>query len=61
MPCRCLPPQKLTAHRGGSFKEFFPMRIFRHALLPGGATGIVVDVLLCFVALLLAASSLTHR
>ena len=37
------------------------MRIFRHALLPGGATGIVVDALLCFVALLLAASSLTHR
>ena len=37
------------------------MRIFRHTLLPGALPGIVVDVALCFAALLLAASSLTHR
>ncbi|HOM14832.1 MAG TPA: TIGR03013 family PEP-CTERM/XrtA system glycosyltransferase [Rubrivivax sp.] len=37
------------------------MRIFRHNLVPGAAPGIVVDMVLCYVALLLAASSLTHR
>ncbi len=37
------------------------MRIFRHTLLPGAVPGIVVDLFLCFAALLLAASSLTHR
>ena len=37
------------------------MRIFRHTLSPGAIPGIVVDMALCFVALLLAASSLTHR
>ena len=37
------------------------MRIFRHTLLPGAAPGIVIDLFLCFAALLLAASSLTHR
>ena len=37
------------------------MRIFRHTLQPGGVPGIVIDASLCFVALLLAASSLTHR
>ncbi|HMO47439.1 MAG TPA: TIGR03013 family PEP-CTERM/XrtA system glycosyltransferase [Rubrivivax sp.] len=37
------------------------MRIFRHALVPGAAPGIVIDLFLCFAALVLAASSLTHR
>jgi len=37
------------------------MRIFRHSLMPGAAPGMVIDLLLCFAALLLAASSLTHR
>ena len=37
------------------------MRIFRHTLVPGAVPGIVVDLLLCFAALVLAASSLTHR
>ena len=37
------------------------MRIFRHTLAPGAAPGMVIDLLLCFAALVLAASSLTHR
>jgi len=37
------------------------MRIFRQTLLPGAIPGIVVDLFLCFAALVLAASSLTHR
>ncbi|HRH85330.1 MAG TPA: TIGR03013 family PEP-CTERM/XrtA system glycosyltransferase [Rubrivivax sp.] len=37
------------------------MRIFRHSLLPGAVPSIVIDMFLCFLALLLAASSLTHR
>jgi len=37
------------------------MRIFRQTLLPGATPGIVVDLFLSFVALVLAASSLTHR
>ena len=37
------------------------MRVFRHNLVPGAAPSIVIDIVLCFVALLLAASSLTHR
>lgn len=37
------------------------MRIFRHTLAPGAAPGMVVDLFLCFAALLLAASSLTSR
>ncbi len=37
------------------------MRIFRHNLLPGAVPSIVIDMFLCFLALLLAASSLTHR
>ena len=34
------------------------MRIFRHTLAPGAAPGMVIDLFLCFAALLLAASSL---
>jgi len=37
------------------------MRIFRHTLIPGAVPGILIDLVLCFAALLLAASSLTHR
>jgi sugar transferase (PEP-CTERM system associated) len=37
------------------------MRMYRHSFLPGGMPGIVVDLFLCFAALLLAASSLTTR
>ena len=37
------------------------MRVFRSNLMPGAVPGIVIDMALCFVALLLAASSLTHR
>ena len=37
------------------------MRIFRHAFAPGAASGMVIDLLICFAALLLAASSLTNR
>ena len=37
------------------------MRIFRHTLAPGAAAGMVIDLLMCFAALVLAASSLTHR
>ncbi len=37
------------------------MRVFRHNLLPGALAGMVVDLTLCFVAVLLAASTLTSR
>jgi sugar transferase (PEP-CTERM system associated) len=37
------------------------MRVFRHSLLPGALTGMVVDAVLCFTAVLLAASTLTSR
>jgi sugar transferase (PEP-CTERM system associated) len=37
------------------------MRIFRHTLIPGAVPGILIDLVLCFAALLLAASSLTLR
>jgi sugar transferase (PEP-CTERM system associated) len=37
------------------------MRVFRHSLLPGALPVMVIDLFLCFVALLLAASSLTTR
>lgn len=37
------------------------MRIFRHTFVPGAALGMFIDLLLCFAALLLAASSLTAR
>ena len=37
------------------------MRVFRHNVLPGALTGMVVDLALCFVAMLLAASTLTSR
>jgi sugar transferase (PEP-CTERM system associated) len=37
------------------------MRLLRHSVLPGALTGIVVDLVLCFVAVLLAASTLTSR
>ena len=37
------------------------MRIFRQSFLPNAAPGIVMDLFLCFAALLLAASSLTSR
>jgi sugar transferase (PEP-CTERM system associated) len=37
------------------------MRVFRHSLLPGALPGMVIDLFLCFAALLLAASSLTTR
>jgi len=37
------------------------IRIFRQSLLPGAIPGVVIDLLLCFAALMLAASSLTHR
>jgi len=37
------------------------MRIFRHTLAPGTVPGMFTDVLLCFAALVLAATSLTHR
>lgn len=37
------------------------MRVFRHNVLPGGLAGMVVDLVLCFVAVLLAASTLTNR
>jgi sugar transferase (PEP-CTERM system associated) len=37
------------------------MRVFRHNLVPGALPGIVIDIVLCYVALLLAASSLTNR
>ncbi|MGL6110820.1 MAG: sugar transferase, partial [Rubrivivax sp.] len=37
------------------------MRIFRHTLAPSAPPGMVLDLFLCFAALLLAASSLTTR
>lgn len=37
------------------------MRVFRHNVLPGALVGMVVDLTLCFVAVLLAASTLTSR
>jgi sugar transferase (PEP-CTERM system associated) len=37
------------------------MRIFRQSFVPGAPPGIVTDLLICFAALLLAASSLTNR
>jgi hypothetical protein len=37
------------------------MRIFRHSLAPSAPPGMVLDLFLCFAALLLAASSLTTR
>ena len=37
------------------------MRVFRHNVLPGALAGMVVDLALCFVAMLLAASTLTSR
>ena len=35
------------------------MRVFRHSFLPGALPGMVIDLFLCFAALLLAASTLT--
>ena len=37
------------------------MRVFRHNVLPGALVGMAVDLTLCFVAVLLAASTLTSR
>ena len=37
------------------------MRIFRHNVLPGSLAGIAVDLVLCFSAVLLAASTLTSK
>jgi sugar transferase (PEP-CTERM system associated) len=37
------------------------MRVFRQSVLPGALAGMVVDAVLCFVAVLLAASTLTSR
>jgi FlaA1/EpsC-like NDP-sugar epimerase len=37
------------------------MRVFRHSLLPGALPGMIIDLFLCFAALLLAASTLTTR
>jgi sugar transferase (PEP-CTERM system associated) len=37
------------------------MRLLRHSVLPGALAGVVVDLILCFVAVLLAASTLTSR
>ena len=37
------------------------MRVYRHILAPGSAPGVLTDLLLCFTALLLAASTLTSR
>ena len=37
------------------------MRVYRHDVLPSAPTGMVVDLSLCFVAMLLAASTLTSR
>ena len=37
------------------------MRVFRHNVLPGAFVGMAVDLTLCFVAVLLAASTLTSR
>ena len=37
------------------------MRLFRSQVLPGSLAGIAVDIVLCFVAVLLAASTLTSR
>jgi sugar transferase (PEP-CTERM system associated) len=37
------------------------MRVFRQSFVPGATPGIVIDVFICFAALLLAASSLTSR
>ena len=37
------------------------MRLFRNHVLPGALAGVLVDIVLCFVAVLLAASTLTSR
>jgi sugar transferase (PEP-CTERM system associated) len=37
------------------------MRVFRHTVSPGARTGMFVDLVMCFVAVLLAASTLTNR
>ena len=37
------------------------MRLFRQSVLPGALAGMAVDAVLCFVAVLLAASTLTSR
>ena len=37
------------------------MRVFRHTVSPGARTGMVVDLVMCFAAVLLAASTLTTR
>lgn len=37
------------------------MRVYQHNLLPGAPAGMVVDLSLCFVAVLFAASTLTSR
>ena len=37
------------------------MNVFRHTVSPGARSGIVIDMFLCFVAVLLAASTLTAR
>lgn len=37
------------------------MRVFRHSVLPSSLVGMVIDLVLCFVAVLLAASTLTNR
>lgn len=37
------------------------MRVYRHEVLPSAPAGMVVDLSLCFVAMLLAASTLTSR
>jgi len=37
------------------------MKVLRHTVAPGARAGMVVDAVLCFVALLLAASTLTSR
>ena len=37
------------------------MRVFRHNVMPGAVAGMAVDLALCFVAVLLAASTLTSR
>ena len=37
------------------------MKTLRHTVAPGARAGMVVDAILCFVALLLAASTLTSR
>jgi sugar transferase (PEP-CTERM system associated) len=44
-----------------ALEEVAFMRLFRTHLLPGALAGVAVDMALCFVAVLLAASTLTSR